>query len=83
MNPIGPSMTSFNVGSPTIIMNTLAPGGSYNVTKTCKLSLAHAHDFQNAISGPLVEPFPGAIPGSRVRTASTVDTGYIGATVAF
>lgn len=83
MNPIGPAMTSFNVGSPTIIMNTLALGASYNVTKAFKISLTYAHDFQNAISGPLVEPFLGKIPGSNVRTASTVDTVYIGATVAF
>jgi len=83
MNPVGPSMTSFNIGSPTIIMNTLALGASYNVTKALKLSLTYAHDFQNSVSGPLVEPFLGAIPGSRVRTATTVDTVYIGATVAF
>jgi long-chain fatty acid transport protein len=83
MNPIGPALTSLNVGSPTIIMHTLAIGGSYNVTKALKLSLTYAHDFQNAISGPLIEPLVGAIPGTRVRTATAVDSVYAGATVAF
>jgi long-chain fatty acid transport protein len=83
MNPVGPAMTSFNVGAPTIIMNTLAIGCSYNVTQAFRISLAYAHDFQNTITGPLVEPFLGPIPGSRVRTASTADAVFMGATVTF
>jgi len=83
LNPVGPALTSFNVGSPTIIQHTVALGASYNVTQAFKLSLAYAHDFQNAISGPLVQPFVGRVPGSSVRTASTVDSVYIGATVSF
>ena len=83
LNPIGPSMTAYNVGSPTIIQHSLAIGGSYNVTKAFKLSVTYAHDFQNSISGPIVEPFVGKIPGSSVRTAATADTVYFGASVAF
>jgi long-chain fatty acid transport protein len=83
LNPVGGALTTFNVGSPTIIQHTLALGASYNVTKTFKLSLAYAHDFQNAISGPLVEPFIGRVPNSSVRTSSTVDSVYLGATVSF
>jgi long-chain fatty acid transport protein len=83
MNPIGGAMTTFNVGSPTIIQHTLALGGSYNVTKALKLNVAYAHDFQNAISGPLIQPFIGPVPHSTVRTASTADAVYIGATVTF
>jgi long-chain fatty acid transport protein len=83
MNPIGGAMTTFNAGSPTIIMNTLAVGGSYNVTPQFKISLAYSHDFQNSITGPLIEPFVGRIPGSSIRTAATADVVYIGATVAF
>jgi long-chain fatty acid transport protein len=83
MNPIGPAMTSFNAGSPTIIQNSIAVGASYNVTKAFKLSVAYAHDFQNAISGPLVEPFVGPLPGTKVRSVATVDTVLFGGTVAF
>lgn len=83
LNPVGPALTSYNIGGPTIIQHTLALGASYNVTKALKLNLAYAHDFQNSISGPLIEPFVGRIPNSSVRTASTVDSVYLGATVAF
>ena len=83
LNPIGPAMTSYNIGAPTIIQNTLALGASYNVTKALKLSLTYAHDFQNSITGPIAQPFVGAIPGTSVRSTTTVDTVYMGATVAF
>ena len=53
------------------------------MTKAFKLSVAYAHDFQNSITGPLVEPFVGRIPNSSVRTAATADTVYFGASVAF
>lgn len=83
MNPIGGSMTAYNLGSPNIIQHTIAIGASYNITQTFKLSLAYSHDFQNSISGPLVQPFVGRIPGSSVRTAATADAVYLGATVSF
>ena len=83
LNPVGSAMTTFNVGSPTIIQHSISIGGSYNVTPTFKISLAYSHDFQNAITGPLVEPFVGRIQGATVRTAATADTVYFGATVSF
>ncbi len=83
LNPIGPAMTSFNIGSPTIIQNTLALGASYNVTKALKISATYAHDFQNSITGPIVQPFVGAIPGTSVRSSAQVDSIYVGASVAF
>ena len=83
MNPIGGAMTSFNVGSPNTIMNSLALGASYHVTTALKLNAAWSHDFQNVISGPLVEPFVGRVPGSSVRAATTADSIYAGATVSF
>jgi len=83
MNPIGGAMTTFNVGSPNIIQHTISVGASYNVTERFKVSLAYSHDFQNSISGPLVQPFVGRVPGSSVRTAATADAVYVGATVSF
>ena len=83
MNPVGPALTAYNVGSPTIIQHSLAIGGSYDVTKALKLSVTYAHDFQNSITGPIIEPFVGKIPGSSVRSAATADSVYFGATVAF
>jgi long-chain fatty acid transport protein len=83
LNPVGPSLTMFNIGSPTIIQHSLAVGGSYNITKNFKVSVAWAHDFQNAITGPIVQPFVGAVPNTWVRSASTADTVFFGATVLF
>jgi long-chain fatty acid transport protein len=83
MNPVGPALTALNLGSPTIIMHTLALGASYNMAKNFKISLAYAHNFQNQISGPLIQPGVGAVPGTSVRTAATADYVLIGATVAF
>ena len=83
MNPVGPSLTALNLGSPTIIMHTITLGASYNLTKNFKVSFAYAHDFQNQISGPIIQPGVGAVPGTSVRTASTGDFVQVGATVAF
>lgn len=82
LNPVGSSLTVYNLGSPNIIQHTIALGASYNVTQSLKLSLAYTHDFQNAISGPIVQPFVGPVHGS-VRTAIAVDALYLGASVAF
>ncbi|MBV8557679.1 MAG: outer membrane protein transport protein [Planctomycetaceae bacterium] len=83
LNPAGNAVTSFNVGSPTIVQHTLALGASYDVTKALRLSFAYVHDFQNQIHGPLILPFVGPIPGSNVRSASTADAVILGATVIF
>jgi long-chain fatty acid transport protein len=83
LNPVGPAMTSFNIGAPTIIQHTLALGASYNVTKALKVSLTYAHDFQSSIAGPIVQPFVGPLAGTSVRSSSTVDSVYMGASVSF
>jgi long-chain fatty acid transport protein len=83
MNPIGNAVTSYNVANPLVIMHTIALGASYNVTKNFKVSFAYSHFFQNEISGPLIEPFVGAVPHSSVRTTATADIVQIGATVSF
>ncbi len=83
LNPAGNAVTSFNVGSPTIVQHSLSLGASYDVTKALRLSIAYVHYFQNSIQGPLIQPFVGPIPGSVVRSASTADSVILGATVSF
>ena len=83
MNPVGDAVTSFNIASPTIIQHSIAVGFTYNITPIWSVSGAYAHDFQNQISGPLIQPFVGAIPGSNVRTAATADGFLLGTTVKF
>lgn len=81
MNPIGNSVTSYNIGSPTNIMNSLACGFSYAFNKNLTLSLAYAHDFQNVNTGPIIQPSVGAIPGSSVRSSTTADSVVMGVSV--
>ncbi len=83
LNPVGPAMTSYNVGSPLIVQHSLAVGASYNLTDQFKVSLTYVHDFQNTITGPLVEPFQGRVRGSSVSTSATADVVLFGATVSF
>jgi long-chain fatty acid transport protein len=83
MNPIGNAVTSYNLASNTIIQNSLSLGASYDVTSTLKLSLAYVHYFQNEISGPIIQPFAGPVPGSSVRAAATADSVILGASVTF
>ncbi len=82
LNPVGNSVTSYNIASPTIVQNTLAMGFSYAFSKSLSLSLAYAHDFQNSISGPIIQP-TGAVPGSSVKTSATADSVILGASVYF
>jgi long-chain fatty acid transport protein len=83
MNPVGNEVTTFNLASTTIVQHSLSLGASYDVTSTFKLSIAYVHYFQNSISGPIIQPFAGPIPGSSVRAAATADSVILGASVAF
>ena len=83
LNPAGNAVTAYNLASPTIIQNTISLGASYDVTKALKLSFAYVHYFQNAISGPIIAPGVGPLPGSYVRTAATADSVILGASVTF
>jgi hypothetical protein len=44
--------------------------------------VTYAHDFQSSVTGPITLPFLGPVHGS-VRTASTADLVFAGASVAF
>ena len=83
LNPIGNADTSYNIASPIIIQNSLALGASYDVTKALKLSVAYVHYFENAISGPIIAPGIGALPGSNVRATAAADSVLFGANVSF
>jgi len=83
LNPAGNSVTTFNVLSPTIVQHTVSAGFSYNLTKSCKLSLAYIHFFENSIQGPIITPTTGPIRGTEVKTSATADSVLLGATVSF
>jgi long-chain fatty acid transport protein len=83
MNPAGNSVAVFSLLAPTIVQHSVAAGLSYNLTKSCKLSLAYVHFFENSIQGPIITPLTGPIRGSEVRTSATADAVLLGATVSF
>jgi long-chain fatty acid transport protein len=82
-NPISNDKTFFNIGSPLVIQHGLSVGASYNLTASLKLSLAYAHFFENSISGPMVSPVIGPIPGTNVTAHAAADTVSAGATFAY
>ena len=81
-NPIRDSQSIFNVASPTIIEHTLSVGASYRISDAFTLSASYLHSFENAIDGPLVLPV-ATIPGSSIRSTTSVNMFLIGATVNF
>ena len=82
-NPVPDSQTTVNVVSPLSIQHVISAGASYQVTEAFSLSLAYTHGFENSIStSPIVLP-SGAIPGSSIRSTTSVDMLIAGATVKF
>jgi long-chain fatty acid transport protein len=82
-NPISNDKTFFNITSPLVIQNGVSIGGSYNLTARLKLNLAYAHFFENSISGPIISPVIGAIPGTNVTARAAADTVSAGASFTF
>jgi long-chain fatty acid transport protein len=81
-DPVDDAHAFFNVGSPTIIEQTISVGASYKVTDSFTLSMAYAHAFQNSVTGSFVTPF-GSVPGTSVTNVVSADTFVIGGTVRF
>jgi len=81
-SPIDRANTFVNVAAPTILEHTVYLGASWNVSKDLSLSVAYAHAFQNALSGPFVTPV-GSLPGTSVTSVVSADTFLLGATVRF
>lgn len=82
-NPIPSSQASANAASPLIIQHSLSAGASYQMTDAFSLSLAYMHSLENSITGPIVHPTFGPIPGSSITNTAAVDSLMIGATVKF
>ncbi len=79
-NPIPNDRTFYNILSPLVIQNGVSVGGSYNITASLKVSLAYSHFFENSISGPMISPVFGALPGTNVTAKASADAVTLGAT---
>jgi long-chain fatty acid transport protein len=82
-DPISSANAFFNVASPTIIENTLSVGFTYRISDSFSLSLSYGHGFENSISGPIVSPTVGVIPGSSVKSVVSADSVMFGGTIVF
>jgi long-chain fatty acid transport protein len=67
-NPIDDSDTFFNVAAPAIIQHHIAGGFTYKVRDNFMLDASFTYGFENSISGPLVNPSIGNVPGSSVES---------------
>lgn len=82
-NPIPNDRTFYNIMSPLVIQHGVSLGGSYNVTASLKISLAYSHFFENSISGPIISPVFGALPGTNVTMKASADVVTLGASFLF
>jgi len=71
-NPISDFESGFNVGSPVITQHYIYVGGSQQISNHSIFSVTYVHAFENDVSGPIQTPL-GAIPGSNVTSAISVD----------
>jgi long-chain fatty acid transport protein len=82
-NPISQGQSFFNVQTPLIIQHWLSVGGSLKLTGNISANLAYTHGFRNQVSGPIVSPVVGAIPGTTVANQVSADILNAGMTVVF
>lgn len=81
-NPIDDTDVGFNIASPVISQHFIYLGNSYQFSSHSTLSLAYLHAFENEVSGPIQTPL-GAIPGSSVTSAVSLNALVAGMTVRF
>jgi long-chain fatty acid transport protein len=81
-DPVDPSLTTFNVGSPAVIEHALSGGASFRLTDALSLELACSHGFAGSTAGPAVTPL-GTLPFVRLRSDASADFLLFGANVRF
>jgi long-chain fatty acid transport protein len=82
-SPIPSDQASVNIGSATIGEHAVYAGATYRLSRALLVSLAYMHVFENTVSGPLVSPVAGVVPGTSVENAVAADSLILGLTVQF
>jgi long-chain fatty acid transport protein len=82
-NPISSDVSFFNVASPLIIQHVATTGLSYYLTSNLIVSLAYVHGFENEITGPIVAPGVGPVPGSSVSSKVSADSAIGGVSLRY
>ncbi len=63
-SPIKDSEAFYNIASCLFYEHTLSTGFSYSPNRCLSFNAAYSHLFENTVTGPLVSPVAGAVPGS-------------------
>jgi len=82
-NPILAGAAQFNVASPLVIQHTVHVGLSYCFDDNWICAVAYTHAFENDVSGPMVFPGLGPLPGTEVGSKASADSLSIGVSKRF
>ncbi|QDT03418.1 Outer membrane protein transport protein (OMPP1/FadL/TodX) [Rubripirellula lacrimiformis] len=72
-NPIQNNESFFNLASPLIYEHMLSAGGSFKLNDKVSLNAGYSHYFENAVTGPIIQPGTGALAGSSVTNTMSAD----------
>jgi long-chain fatty acid transport protein len=73
-NPVPEHLTFFNPLAPAIAQHHLTAGLGFNIFERVEANIAYYHAFANSITGPIVHPQFGPIPGSSVTSKLSEDS---------
>jgi long-chain fatty acid transport protein len=77
-NPVPSENSFFNLASPLIYQHTMSAGLSVDVAHQSSVSLAYSYFLPEEVSGPIVSPLSGPVPGSLVRNTLDVHVVSVG-----
>ncbi|MEM6688578.1 MAG: outer membrane protein transport protein [Planctomycetota bacterium] len=72
-NPIDDENSFFNVASPLVYEHIYSLGGTLAVNKNVAVNVAYSHYFENEVTGPIINPTIGAVPGSSITNRLSAD----------
>ena len=73
-NPITSEVVQYNIASPLVIQHELHMGYSLVMPGDWMASLAYIHGFDNAVSGPMINPATNLpLAGTSIRTEAAAN----------
>lgn len=72
-SPIKDSEAFYNIASSLFYEHMLSSGFSYTPNRSLSFNAAYSHMLENTLSGPLVSPVSGPVPGSNFTSSMSAD----------
>lgn len=82
-NPIADRNSFFNIASPLIYEHMISAGVSYQLTQWVAANVAYSYVLPNDVTGPLVFPGLGPLPGTSVTNSLDVHVMNFGVTARY